>query len=105
MKSVALKFGVLALLTTCLVSVADAQRGSRRRPPAGNTTTPANPNVQQQNNNNQQPSGYNPYGNIPIVVDSTSMNDTAVRKSLRPDNAFDKSSLTARTPLDYEHLR
>ena len=57
------------------------------------------------NNNNTQPSGYNPYGNIPIVVDSTGVSDTMVKKSLRNDNAFDKSSLNARTPLPYEHLR
>ena len=28
-----------------------------------------------------------------------------VKKSLRNDNAFDKSSLNSRTPLPYEHLR
>jgi gliding motility associated protien GldN len=33
------------------------------------------------------------------------MLDTLVRKSLRNDNAFDKGSLTSRTPLPYEHLR
>ena len=31
--------------------------------------------------------------------------DSDVKKSLRNDNAFDKSSLNARTPLPYEHLR
>ena len=33
------------------------------------------------------------------------MSDTTVRKSLRNDNAYDKSSVNARTPLEYEHLR
>ena len=33
------------------------------------------------------------------------VSDTVVKKSLRNDNAFDKSSLNARTPLPYEHLR
>ena len=33
------------------------------------------------------------------------ISDTMVKKSLRNDNAFDKSSLNARTPLPYEHLR
>ena len=42
---------------------------------------------------------------MPIVVDSTGISDTAVKKSLRNDNAFDKSSVNARTPLPYEHLR
>lgn len=81
---------------------AEAQRSGRRR-----TTTPAGNNQQttQQQNNNTQPSNYNPYGNIPIVVDSSGVSDTAVKKSLRNDNAFDKSSLNARTPLPYEHLR
>jgi gliding motility associated protien GldN len=32
-------------------------------------------------------------------------NDITAQKSLRNENAFDKSSLTARTPLPYEHLR
>lgn len=85
---------------------ADAQRTNRRRNNSGTTPTDTTTNpVQQQNNNNQIPSGYNPYGNIPIVVDSSGMSDTTVKKSLRPDNAFDKSGLTSRTPLIYEHLR
>jgi gliding motility associated protien GldN len=33
------------------------------------------------------------------------MSDTVIRKSLRPNDAFDKSSITERTPLPYEHLR
>jgi len=92
------------LFTLFLLSEANAQRQSRRRAnqptQIGDTTRPVN-----QVNNNTQPSGYNPYGNVPIVIDSTGMSDTTVRKSLRNDNAFDKSSLTARTPLPYEHLR
>ena len=59
----------------------------------------------QQQNNITQPSTYNPYGNIPIRVDSSGMSDTLIRKSLRNDNAFDKSSLNDRTPLPYEYLR
>ena len=79
---------------------AEAQRSGRKR-----TTTPAgNQQTTQQQNNNTQPA-YNPYGNIPIVVDSSGASDTAIKKSLRNDNAFDKSSLNARTPLPYEHLR
>lgn len=98
----------LGLLLVCLVAQsADAQRSGRRRnntnqPTSGTDTTG---NEQQQNNNNTAPSGYDPYGNIPIVVDSSGITDTAVKKSLRPDNAYDKTNLTARTPLPYEHIR
>ncbi len=101
MKSYAVK-GCLVVVFASLLINAEAQRSGRRR-----TTTPAGNNQQttQQQNNNTQPSNYNPYGNIPIVVDSSGVSDTAVKKSLRNDNAFDKSSLNARTPLPYEHLR
>ena len=40
-----------------------------------------------------------------LLLISSGMSDTMVKKSLRNDNAFDKSSLNARTPLPYEHLR
>lgn len=83
-----------------LVADADAQRRSSRRGAQPTTTE-----TQQQTNNNQQPTGYDPYGGLPITVDSTGVMDTLVRKSLRPDNAFDKTALSARTPLTYEHLR
>ena len=102
MKTYAVKGCLAVLFVAFLVANADAQRSGRKR-----TTTPAGNNQQttQQQNNNTQPSGYNPYGNIPIVVDSSGVSDTMVKKSLRNDNAFDKSSLNARTPLPYEHLR
>ena len=99
MKSYAVK-GCLVVVFASLLINAEAQRSGRKR-----TTTPAgNQQTTQQQNNNTQPA-YNPYGNIPIVVDSSGISDTAVKKSLRNDNAFDKSSLNARTPLPYEHLR
>jgi gliding motility associated protien GldN len=103
MKSYVVKGCLIAVLVAGMVADSSAQRAGRRR-----TTTPANNEQgqqQQQTNNNAQPSGYNPYGNIPIVVDSSGVSDTSVKKSLRNDNAFDKSSLNARTPLPYEHLR
>lgn len=103
MKSTAIKFGVLVLFTACVVSESNAQRTGRRRNNANQPAT--NPTTQQQTNNNQPPSGYNPYGNIPIEIDSSGVSDTMTKKSLRNDNAFDKSSLTGRTPLPYEHLR
>jgi len=107
MKISILKVGCCLLLAGFLVSDAFAQRTPRRRTTQPTTTNPTNPaeNNQQQNNNNQQPSNYDPYANLPIRVDSSGMSDTNIRKSLRNDNAFDKSSLTARTPLPYEHLR
>ncbi len=104
MKMNLLKFGLCLVATSLLASSADAQRQSRRRTGTQPTTTQPT-TEQQQNNNNQQPSGYDPYGNLPIRVDSTGMSDTLIKKSLRNDNAFDKTGLTARTPLPYEHLR
>ncbi|MBL7739247.1 MAG: gliding motility protein GldN [Chitinophagaceae bacterium] len=102
MKSVLFKSGVCLLAAALLVNQADAQRRSNRR---GNTQPETTNPTQQQTNNNQQPAGYDPYGGLPITVDSSGMTDNTVRKSLRPDNAYDKSSVSARTPLTYEHLR
>ena len=104
MKSIVIKCGLSMMFIGMLMADANAQRPSRKRPANNNNTTPTNP-TQQNTNNNTQPSGYNPYGNIPIVYDSSGMSDTVVRKSLRRDNAYDKSSVSARTPLVYEHLR
>ncbi len=110
MKTNILKFGVCVVIAGLLVIDADAQRtGRKRNTTPGNTQpTTGNPtetNPQQQNNNNSQPSGYDPYGNVPIIMDTTGLLDTSFRKSLRNDNAFDKSNLNLRTPLAYEHLR
>ncbi len=104
MKHIILKGCLCLLFAGVVAESADAQRSGRRR--AGNN--PANPadttkpNVQQ--NNNQPPVNYNPYANIPMIYD-TATTSTEVKKSLRNENAFDKSSLTQRTPLPYEHLR
>jgi len=90
-------------LAVALIAVnADAQRSKKVRNPQGN---PQNQTQQQSTNNNKQPSGYSPYGNIPIVVDTSGVTDNTVKKSLRNDNAFDKTGLMERTPLPYEHLR
>ena len=103
MRSLVVKSSLLLLSAALLVQSADAQRTGR----SGRTRTgnPTDTTKQQVVNNNTQPSGYNPLGNIPIRVDSTGVSDTLIRKSLRNDNAFDKSSLNDRTPLPYEHLR
>ena len=103
MKNCFFKSGLLLLIGFGLLLNADAQRTGKKRNNNNQTQNP-NPNQQQNTNNNTQPT-YNPYGNIPIVVDSTSLADTVVKKSLRNDNAFDKSATTERTPLPYEHLR
>ncbi|MEI9809726.1 MAG: gliding motility protein GldN [Bacteroidota bacterium] len=101
MKSVFLKGGLFLVATALLAAQANAQRGSKKR----GTQPPATTQEATQQTNNNQPSGYDPYGNLPITVDSSGISDTTVRKSLRNDNAFDKSSVSARTPLVYEHLR
>jgi gliding motility associated protien GldN len=108
MKNLFCKTGFLVLATLLIVQSADAQRTGRRRTNNANTgNQPADTTGRgvQQTNNTAPPSGYNPYGNIPIEVDSTGMINTEVRKSLRQDNAFDKGNLTSRTPLPYENLR
>ena len=102
MKRILFKSGLCLLVAALMVGQADAQRRAARR--GGNQPSTTNPTTQQ-TNNNQQPSGYDPYGGLPITVDSSGVSDTMIRKSLRNDNAFDKSGLTARTPLQYEHLR
>jgi gliding motility associated protien GldN len=102
MKSIVLKSGFCFLLAVVLVKESDAQRRSSRR---GNTQQPATNNPTQQTNNNNRPANYDPYGGLPITVDSSGITDTIIRKSLRNDNAYDKSSINARTPLVYEHLR
>lgn len=102
MKSIVLKTGLLVFAAVLFVSETEAQRTGKRR---NTTTQPTTGQPTQQQTNNNQPSGYNPYGNLPITVDSSGLSDTLVRKSLRNDNAYDKSSVNARTPLVYEHLR
>jgi gliding motility associated protien GldN len=108
MKSPILKSFLCLLLMALLVSNADAQRNSRRRTNTNNPAT-GQPDAtqQEQNNNTSAPSGYNPYGNLPIEVDNSAggYNDSVLKKSMRPDAAFDKSFINERTPLPYEHLR
>ncbi len=98
MKRVIFKCSLSLLALVLFLQSADAQRSGRRISTGNNpaSTEPnSKPDVQQ--NNNLPPVNYNPYANIPIESD--------IKKSLRNENAFDKSSLTQRTPLPYEHLR
>jgi len=103
MKSIILKSGLFLLLTALVVTEVNAQRQPTRRRTGSNPVT--QDTTGQQVNNVNRPSGYDPYGGVPIRVDSTGVGDTAIRKSLRNDNAFDKSNLSGRTPLPYENLR
>jgi gliding motility associated protien GldN len=102
MKGRIMKVGWLMLIVSMIVVDASAQRRTRRR-----TTTPDSTQQQTQENNNTAAPAYNAYGNIPIRVDSTGggYNDSVIKKSLRPDAAFDKDYITDRTPLPYENLR
>lgn len=95
---------LIGFLAVSVVSItADAQRTSRKNQKAG-VTQPVPGNQTQVNNNTVVPP-YNPLANIPIKYDTTASESNIIKKSLRPDNAFDKSSITARTPLPYEHIR
>src|SRR6185436_6535072 len=102
MKRSMVKCSLVGLAVVLIAMNADAQRSGKKRNQQNNAQ---NQTQQQSTNNNTQPSGYNPYGNIPIRVDTSGVIDDATKKSLRNDNAFDKSSVSARTPLGYEHLR
>ena len=106
MKTNILKTCVCLIVAGLIVSQADAQRQGRKR----NTNNPTQPTVQdttgqQQINNVTNAPKFDPYGNLPITIDSSGLSDTVIKKSLRNDNAFDKSSLTSRIPLTYEYLR
>ncbi|MGE5518305.1 MAG: gliding motility protein GldN [Candidatus Dadabacteria bacterium] len=103
MKSGIVKISLVVVFLMTLMA-ADAQRAPRRRTAAPPVVPTTGPQQNQQNNNVKPPSGYNPYGNIPIVSDTQSVNST-VKKSLRTDDIFDKSFVNDRTPLPYEHLR
>lgn len=109
MKSRILSFGLMVVMVLS-IGAADAQRTRRTRPADQQSTTTNPQQTQTQTNNTQQPSGYNPYGNIPIEkqADAEAYNDSIKKPSLRADGAFgfrNDSVLALRTPLPYEHLR
>jgi gliding motility associated protien GldN len=101
MKTV-LKSGLFLFLIVFMASEVNAQRTPKKR--NNNNPQPVDTTGQQVNNNTTTPK-YDPYAGLPITVDSTGGSDTAIKKSLRNDNAFDKSNLNARVPLAYEYLR
>ena len=101
------KLGILVALIAGMTFSADAQRRGRTTR-SNPTTTPANSTQAptQQVNNNQAPSQYNPYGNLRIEAAPQvgGFNDT-IKRSLRNDAAYEKSSMKDRTPLEYDYLR
>src|SRR4051794_33944614 len=104
MKSLVIKACLFSLSLTVLAVGANAQRSSKKK------TAQQNSGDQSQQQNNvakPPPSGYNPYGNIPIEKDSSGVgyNDSVIKKSWKTTDAFDKSFVNDRTPLPYEHLR
>ena len=105
MKMTFLKFGTCLLVVAFFAGEVDAQRTPKKRNP-NNTQQPVDTTGKPQVNNNVTTTpGFDVYANLPIRIDSTGMSDTVLLKSRRNDNAFDKSNLTARTPLPYENLR
>src|SRR5688572_22085494 len=98
------KLALLVAVTGGMAMTADAQRrGRNRNQPA--TTTPDTAS-QQVNNVNRQPTGYNPYGNVPIEAAPVSGGFTdSTKPSLRNDAAYEKLGMKDRTPLVYDHLR
>ncbi len=100
---------MLVAVAAVLVADVSAQRTGRNRNNSNNQNqgnqNNNTQNQQQQVNNNQPPVKYDPYGGVPIEVDSSGVSSNSKKTSLRQDNAFDKKGLNARTPLDYEHLR
>ncbi|MBM3412944.1 MAG: gliding motility protein GldN [Bacteroidetes bacterium] len=96
---------VLCTVTLLVAVEANAQRTSRRRAgapaPAQTEVTPA-PIPAADTTPVAQP--VNVYANMPFKYD-TATADNTIRRSLRAENAYDKSNLTQRTPLPYENLR
>ncbi|NDE79044.1 MAG: gliding motility protein GldN [Chitinophagaceae bacterium] len=96
-------FAVASLLS---IADANAQRTPRRRGGAPATTqpetAPATPVTPVADTTPTPP--VNVYANMPFEYDTLTA-DNSARRSLRQDNAYDKSNLTQRTPLPYEHLR
>jgi gliding motility associated protien GldN len=102
MKKNFFKIGACVLLLSVMAVEANAQRQGRKR---NGTTQPNQNNQTQQTNNNTPPTNFDAYGNLPLTVDSSSVSDTATKRSLRNDNATNKSAIMERTPLPYEDLR
>jgi gliding motility associated protien GldN len=92
-----------------LAGETNAQRTPKRRntnPTTNNGNNNGGTGTENQTNNNTGAPTYNPnINNVPIVYDTAGSGSGTVLPSLRNDNAFDKSGVSARIPLIYEHLR
>ena len=75
------KFGICLIITGLLVSQADAQRSGRRRQNTNNPAQPVDTTGQQQVNNVTNAPAYDPYGNLPIRIDSTGLFDTVIKNA------------------------
>ena len=115
MRNHLVKICLLLVFMSSLAMNADAQSRRRSRRGSGgggndqttteDTQTPVSGAKQQSNNNAQKPA-YNPYGNVPIeTAPNVGGFSDSVRKSMRNDDAYDKSTVNDRTPLPYENLR
>lgn len=104
MKATIVKYCLGAALLTFIAGDAMAQRTPRRKTPGNNPTNPTQQGTENQTNNNNTQPPVVVAPNIPFVYDTLTGNG-AIMPSLRPDNAYDKGSLTARKPLPYEYLR
>lgn len=100
MKRSILSWGLPVLLCSLLSTIADAQRTNQgrrggSRPPASSTTE-----------TKETTPVANPYGNIPIRVDSSGSGaGTESKPGKRPYNATAPTGSDERTPLTPEHLR
>lgn len=104
MKLNQVKWIVLVAAAMLTMSPADAQR----RPRGGGrvpSTVPSEMVREGAANTDTVPKqAANIYAGLSFEYDTATADNTP-RKSLRQDNAYDKSTLTQRTPLVYEHLR
>lgn len=97
------KLILLVVVLGSVVTNADAQQRPSRNRNRQTNQPPANQPNQQLNNN--QPSGYNPYGNVPIeMAPKLGGFGDSVKRSQRIDGIYEKQ-VSDRTPLPYDHIR
>ena len=105
MKVSFLKIGAFFLVASLFVTEANAQRRGGRRGGGGNAGQTTDPQqTAPVDTVPKAPVTFDPYANLPIEYDTLTADNTA-RKAQRQENAYDKSGLTQRIPLPYEHLR
>ena len=103
-RSMVKKCSLICLAVAFVAMNADAQRTSKKRNQQNN-------NPQNQNRSNKVTTimlshqAITPMAIFLSRVDTSSVIDNTVKKSLRNDNAFDKTGVMERNPLPYENLR